>query len=200
MNLPVVVKNWVSVSYRSEHLTPWIAPPIVPPPIFRRLSATTPWRQVRQRSGGMSRVHCASPYTVRTVRSLSLDSHGASSAAYLSGCLAVASASALRSSPTTSSNRSASAAGTVGDVDPFRRVAEVGEEVLVGEAEVVQLVVERHVPAERARGGAGAGAVDDAVECLPEAPAAVGAGGVSSAEHGAVDPVDARAGGAGSRV
>uniref|UniRef100_A0A0E0ECG2 Uncharacterized protein n=1 Tax=Oryza meridionalis TaxID=40149 RepID=A0A0E0ECG2_9ORYZ len=106
-------RNWVSVSYRSEHLTPWIAPPIVPPPIFRRLSATTPSRQLRQRSGGMSRVHCASPYTVRTVRSLSRDGHGASPAAYLSGLLAAASASEPRSSPTTSSNRSASAAGAV---------------------------------------------------------------------------------------
>lgn len=84
----------------------------------------------------------------------------------------------------------------VGDVDPLRRVAEGGEEVMVGEAEVVQLVVERHVPAERAH----AGAVDDAGEGLAEAPAAVGGGCVSSAEHGAVDPVGARAGGAGSRV
>ncbi|TVU38757.1 hypothetical protein EJB05_12143 [Eragrostis curvula] len=93
------------------HRAPKTAPPILPPAIIFRLFARTPSRQDRQRSGGMSCVHCAIPYTVR---SFAWDhDHGASPAAYLFGRIAALSASALNSLVMSSSNRAAAACGTV---------------------------------------------------------------------------------------
>ncbi|GJN32561.1 hypothetical protein PR202_gb21075 [Eleusine coracana subsp. coracana] len=70
-----------------------------------------PSRHDRQSSGGMSSMHCASPYTVCSVFSRDHD-HGASPAANLSGRLAAVSARAFNSLMTSLSNRAVAAWGT----------------------------------------------------------------------------------------
>jgi hypothetical protein len=66
-------------------------------------------------------------------------------------------------------------------VDPFWCVAEVGEEVPVGEAELVQLGLDGHVPVEHARRAVVL--IGDGGKGVPEAPGAVSTRGVRPAEQ-----------------